>query len=107
MYRTAASLGITSGFAQTGCRRTQLNLYPAKHYIRRLPIWTVHKFTMLILACLLVVGIVEITPLGILFPMFLCWVVPVQILAEWFFTQEELAALGSEEEPEDEETPWR
>ncbi|MEO2031840.1 MAG: PTS sugar transporter subunit IIA [Planctomycetaceae bacterium] len=82
------------------------SLYPSTHYIRRVPMWTIHKFTMLQLACLLVLGIVEVTPLGILFPLFLCLLVPVRILAERFFTPEELEALDSEEEPEDEETQW-
>jgi len=82
------------------------SLYPTTHYIRRVPTWTIHKFTLLQLVCLIILGIVEVTPLGILFPLFLVLLVPVRILAGRFFTPEELAALDSEEEPEDEETQW-
>ena len=45
-----------------------------------------------------------VTPLGILFPLFIVLLVPVRLLAGRFFTPEELAALDSEEEPEEEET---
>ena len=78
------------------------SLYPTTHYIRRVPIWTIHKFTLLQLVCLLILAIVEVTTLGILFPLFLVLLVPVRIFAERFFTPEELAALDSEEEPEEE-----
>jgi hypothetical protein len=82
------------------------SLYPTTHYIRQVPIWTVHRFTLLQLICLLVLGIVELTPLGILFPLFIVLLVPVRFLAGRFFTPEELAALDSEEEPEEEGLQW-
>ena len=82
------------------------SLYPTTHYIRRVPIWTIHRFTLLQLICLLALGIVEVTPLGIVFPLFIVLLVPVRLLAGKFFTLEELAALDSEEEPEEEETQW-
>ena len=82
------------------------SLYPTTHYIRRVPIWTIHRFTMLQLVCLLILGAVELTPLGILFPLFLVLLVPLRIWVGRFFTEEELAALDSEEEPEEEETQW-
>ena len=82
------------------------SLYPTTHYIRRVPIWTIHRFTLLQLVCLLILGLVEITPLGILFPLFIVLLVPVRFLAGRFFTAEQLEALDSEEEPEEEETQW-
>ncbi|HIE97216.1 MAG: PTS sugar transporter subunit IIA [Fuerstiella sp.] len=82
------------------------SLYPSSHYMRRVPTWTIHKFTLLQLVCLIVLGLVEVSPLGILFPLFLVLLVPVRILAGRFFTPEELAALDAEEEPEEEETHW-
>ncbi|MEO2017762.1 MAG: PTS sugar transporter subunit IIA [Fuerstiella sp.] len=82
------------------------SLYPTTHYIRRVPVWTIHRFTLLQLICLIVLGLVEVSPLGILFPLFLVLLVPVRILAGRFFTPEQLAALDAEAEPEDEETHW-
>jgi len=82
------------------------SLYPSTHYIRRVPSSTIHKFTLLQLVCLLVLGFVEVSPLGILFPLFVVMLVPVRFLAGRFFSPEHLAALDSEEEPEEEETQW-
>jgi len=111
LYGLFLFMGIVSMAGNQFFERLRLwlmdsSLYPSTHYIRRVPMWTIHKFTMLQLTCLLVLGIVEVTPLGILFPLFLCLLVPVRILAERFFTPDELLALDSEEDPEDEETQW-
>ena len=73
-------------------------LYPATHYLRKVPLHTIHLFTMLQLVCLVILGIVELSPLGILFPLFIVLLVPVRVLAGRFF--------ADEEEPEEEETMW-
>ena len=82
------------------------SLYPTTHYIRRVPRWTIHKFTMLQLVCLAVLWIVKTSSLGLLFPLFIAGLVPIRFLAGRFFAPEHLAALDSEEEPEEEETHW-
>ena len=81
-------------------------LYPVTHYIRKVPIWTIHKFTILQVVCLGILAFVEVSPLGILFPIFIVLLVPIRILAGRFFEPEHLAALDAEEEPEDEATHW-
>ncbi len=81
-------------------------LYPVTHYIRRVPIWTIHAFTLLQLACLGVLWVVKSSALGILFPIFIALLVPVRLVADRFFAPEHLAALDAEEEPEAEETHW-
>jgi len=82
------------------------SLYPTTHYIRRVRNSTIHRFTLIQLICLLILVVVEETPLGIIFPLFLVLLIPVRFLAGRFFTVEELEALDSEEEPEEEETQW-
>ncbi len=82
------------------------SLYPSTHYIRKVPIWTIHKFTLLQLLCLGVLGLVEVSRLGILFPLFVVLLIPVRLLAGRFFKPEHLEALDAEEEPEEEETHW-
>ena len=82
------------------------SLYPATHYTRRVPRGTIHKFTAIQVGCLVVLGIVEETPLGILFPLFLALLVPVRLFIGRFFTEEQLEALDSEEEPEEEDEHW-
>jgi len=82
------------------------SLYPTTHYIRRVPLTTIHQYTLLQLICLFVLGIVELSPLGILFPVFILLLAPIRFLAGRYFSAEHLAALDSEEEPEEEETQW-
>ncbi len=81
-------------------------LYPSTHYLRRVPIATVHKFTLLQLICLAVLWIVKISFLGLLFPLFIAGLIPIRLLASRFFSPEDLAALDAAEEPEEEETHW-
>ena len=81
-------------------------LYPRTHYIRKAPASVVHRFTLLQVACLIVLGIVEVSPLAILFPLFLVLLVPVRLMAGRYFEPEHLEVLDAEEEPEDEETHW-
>lgn len=81
-------------------------LYPSTHYLRRVPIATVHKYTLLQLSCLAVLWIVKVSFLGLLFPLFIAGLIPIRLLAGRFFSAEDLAALDEEEEPEEEDTHW-
>jgi hypothetical protein len=81
-------------------------LYPVTHYIRRVPRWTIHLFTLLQLVSLAVLWIVKSSAIGIMFPIFIALLVPVRLLAGKFFQLEYLAALDAEEEPVEEETHW-
>ena len=82
------------------------SLYPTTHYIRKVPHGTIHKFTLLQLACLAVLWFVKASFLGLLFPLFIAMLVPIRFLAGRFIPAEHLAALDAEEEPDDEETHW-
>jgi len=81
-------------------------LYPATHYVRRVPTWTIHKYTLLQAACLAVLWIVKGSRMGILFPLFIALLVPVRYLAGRMFSEKHLAALDAEEEPEEEASAW-
>ena len=83
------------------------SLYPSTHYTRRVPKKTIHMFTLLQVACLALLWLVEEGPLGILFPLFLALLVPIRILASRFFVPEHLAALDAEEIPEEETTRFQ
>ena len=50
--------------------------------------------------------VVEVSPLAILFPLFIALLVPVRFMLGQLFLAEHLEALDAEEEPEDEETHW-
>jgi hypothetical protein len=80
--------------------------YPPVHYVRKVPQWTIHKFTLLQSVCLAVLWIVKASALGLLFPLFIALLVPIRLVAGRFFAPEHLAALDSEEDPDEEETHW-
>jgi mannitol/fructose-specific phosphotransferase system IIA component (Ntr-type) len=81
-------------------------LYPATHYIRRVPRLTIHAFTLVQLLCLGVLWYVKGSAIGILFPVFIALLVPVRQILGRFFTESHLAALDAEEEPDEEESHW-
>ncbi len=81
-------------------------LYPMTHYIRRVPRWTIHAFTLLQLGCLSMLWLVKSSAIGILFPIFIALLVPIRLLAGRYFSEEHLEALDAEEEPGEEETHW-
>lgn len=81
-------------------------LYPATHYIRRVPNRTIHVFTFLQLACLAVLWFIQSSAIGILFPVFIALLVPVRLLANRLFNADHLIALDADEEPNEEETQW-
>jgi len=76
------------------------------HYIRRVPRWTIHAFTLLQLASIGVLWFVNSSGIGILFPVFIARLVPVHLLVGRFFAAGHMAALDAEEEPEEEGTHW-
>ncbi len=85
---------------------TDRSLYPVTHYIRRVPNRTIHKFTLIQVVSLGVLLIVDISPIAILFPLFIALLIPVRLLLNRFFDERHLAALDAEEIPEEEEFHW-
>lgn len=84
-------------------------MYPATHYIRRVPIRTTHLYTALQFVCLAILCVINVSRndvIRILFPVFIALLVPVRFLANRFFRQEDLAVLDADEEPDAEESHW-
>jgi len=81
-------------------------LYPATHYIRRVPVRIIHAFTFIQLICLGMLAVLELTPFGILFPLLIALLVPVRLAIGRLFQSEYLAALDADEVPEEEEEQW-
>lgn len=77
--------------------------YPTHSYIRAIPDNTLHKFTLLQLACLGLLWFVKSSPLGILFPLFIGLLVPVRLAANRYFDAEHLSLLDAEKAPEEDE----
>jgi len=106
LYMGIVSMSGNQFFERMSLWIMDSRLYPTTHYIQKVPNHIIHKFTLLQFCCLLVLGIVEISPLGILFPLFVVLLVPVRIWAGKFIDPIHLQALDAEEEPEEEEYNW-
>ncbi len=84
-------------------------LYPATHYIRRVPMRTIHLFTLVQFVCLGVLCAINVAPwelLRILFPIFIALLIPVRFLVGRLFRPSDVAILDSDEEPQTEELHW-
>lgn len=85
------------------------SLYPINHYTRRVPVRTIHLFTLVQLICLVVLCLINISsfkPISILFPIFIALLVPVRAILSRFFDEDHLAFLDADEEPDEEELHW-
>lgn len=88
---------------------TDSAMYPINHYTRRVPIRVIHLFTLIQFVCLVVVCVINVSPIQlvqILFPIFIALLVPIRALIPRFFDPDQLAFLDADEEPEGEESHW-
>lgn len=77
--------------------------YPETHYMRAVPIRTVHLFTGVQLVCLAILWVVKSSIIGLAFPFFVALLVPVRMLLGRLLDQEHIALLDGDEVPADEE----
>ncbi len=85
------------------------SLYPINHYTRRVPIRTIHLFTLVQFVCLVILCVINLypsRPVRILFPVFIAALVPVRALLDRFFNKDHLAFLDADEVPEQEGSHW-
>ncbi len=78
----------------------------AYHLIRRVPNWTIHKFTLLQVICLVILWVVKVSMYAILFLIFIALLVPVRAIAGRFFAPEHLEALDAQQLPAEEKSEW-
>ena len=109
LYMGVVSLKGNQFFERLGLFFTDRDLYPQTHYVRKVPISVVHRFTGLQLICLLALAAISLVPiplLRILFPLLIAGLVPVRFLADRLFEPRHVAALDVDEAPEEEQTHW-
>jgi hypothetical protein len=82
---------------------TDPTLYPPTHYVRRVSRAVLHTFTLIQVACLIVLWTVKESPLGVLFPLFIALLVPLRKGLDRVFSQKDLAFLDADEVPEEEQ----
>ncbi|MFT5326229.1 MAG: mannitol/fructose-specific phosphotransferase system IIA component (Ntr-type) [Planctomycetaceae bacterium] len=106
LYMGVVSIAGNQLFERVGLWLMDSKLYPQTHYTRNVPMRTIHCFTLIQIACLIVLWLVKASPAAILFPLFIALLVPVRLLVGRFFKQEDLAALDAVQLPEEEECEW-
>lgn len=106
LYMGIVSIAGNQLFERIGLWVMDPNLYPRTHYIRNVPMKSIHRFTALQVVCLGVLWIVKTSAVGILFPMFIALLVPVRMFAARFFEPKHLAALDAEITPDEEDAEW-
>ncbi|XP_041100775.1 sodium bicarbonate cotransporter 3-like isoform X9 [Polyodon spathula] len=78
--------------------RIKLFGMPAKHqpdliYLRYVPLWKVHVFTIIQLTCLVVLWLIKASSAAVVFPMMVLALVFIRKLLDFFFTSRELSWL--------------
>ncbi len=109
LYMGVVSLQGNQFFERLGLYFTDREMYPQTHYVRRVPMGVIHRFTALQLACLAALAAVSLSPfpvLRIVFPVLIAALVPVRLWADKLFPPEYVAILDVAEEPEEERTHW-
>lgn len=107
LYMGVVSIGSSQLFQRASLWATDPSLYPRTHYIRKVPMQIIHQFTLLQVGCLVVLWIVQASPLAVLLPVFIAMLVLVRILATGYFSEDHLAALDAAQLPaEEDESEW-
>lgn len=78
-------------------------LYPKTHYLKIMPAKQVHKFTLIQLACFVILWLLKASKIGILFPLMIAALVPIRLFVSRFFKAKEMEALVAEDFEEEEE----
>ena len=78
-------MGVSSLTSNQFCERLRLWLmdparYPPTHYIRKVPVGAIHRYTRVQLACLALLWGVQASPIGIVFPLLIAMLVPLRLV---------------------------
>ena len=78
-------MGVSSLMSNQFCERLRLWLmdparYPPTHYIRRVPVGMIHRYTVIQLVCLALLWGVQLSPIGIVFPLLIAMLVPLRLV---------------------------
>lgn len=103
LYMGLASLAGNHFFDRIKLWVTDPKLIPDTPLIRRVPLKRIHKFTFLQLLCFVALWILKSSSLGILFPLFIAALVPINMLVNKLFTPDQVNALMAEEGEGDEQ----
>ncbi|CAK6965858.1 sodium bicarbonate cotransporter 3-like [Scomber scombrus] len=98
LYGVFLYMGVSSLKGIQFFDRIKLFGMPAKHqpdliYLRYVPLWKVHIFTLVQLTCLVVLWVIKVSAAAVVFPMMVLALVFIRKLLDFFFTKRELSWL--------------
>ncbi|XP_035375576.1 sodium bicarbonate cotransporter 3-like isoform X2 [Electrophorus electricus] len=98
LYGVFLYMGVSSLKGIQFFDRIKLFAMPAKHqpdliYLRYVPLWKVHVFTLVQLTCLVLLWVIKASTARVVFPMMVLALVFVRKLLDLFFTKRELSWL--------------
>ena len=102
LFMGFASMRSSQFFERALLWVTDPAMYPPTHYVRRVPRKIVHIYTAIQAACLAILWAVKVSPIGLLFPLFIAMLVPIRVFLNRFFDATHLAFLDAEEAPDEE-----
>ncbi|XP_047216222.1 sodium bicarbonate cotransporter 3-like isoform X2 [Girardinichthys multiradiatus] len=98
LYGVFLYMGVSSLKGIQLFDRIKLFGMPAKHqpdliYLRYVPLWKVHVFTLVQLSCLIILWAIKVSPAAVIFPMMVLALVFIRKLLDFCFTKRELSWL--------------
>ncbi|XP_076028033.1 sodium bicarbonate cotransporter 3-like isoform X2 [Genypterus blacodes] len=98
LYGVFLYMGVSSLKGIQLFDRIKLFGMPAKHqpdliYLRYVPLWKVHIFTVVQLSCLIILWVIKASPAAVIFPMMVLALVFIRKLLDFCFTKRELSWL--------------
>ncbi|XP_034560297.1 sodium bicarbonate cotransporter 3-like isoform X3 [Notolabrus celidotus] len=98
LYGVFLYMGVSSLKGIQFFDRLKLFGMPSKHqpdliYLRYVPLWKVHMFTLVQLTCLVLLWVIKASAAAVVFPMMVLALVFIRKLLDFFFTKRELSWL--------------
>lgn len=103
LYMGFASLGGNQFYDRLMLWVTDPALYPKSHYMVQVPNKAIHRFTMIQLACFVILWFLKTSKIGILFPLMIAALVPIRLFFSRYFKPKHIEALIAEDLEEEEE----
>lgn len=100
LFMGVSSLGGNQFWERLVLWVTDSRLYPETHYTKHIPNAAIHKFTLIQLVCFLALWIVKSSKLGILFPLMIAALVPIERFVSRLFDPVHFDLLVAEDQEE-------
>ena len=100
LFMGFTSLSGNQFFERLSLWITDPKLYPKNHYTKHVPPKYIHRFTLIQLVCFAILWVLKASKFGILFPLMIAALVPINFFIVRFFTSEHIKYLERDEAEE-------